>query len=78
MCRFLGNLLDVDETLRPNVLIFEILIGNDLGSVRSVFENAPIGLKLDLNNSNNILNRFNLLSRLSKVKGQLWSVVKIF
>ena len=39
-------------------------------NLRSDFHIVPIGLKLNMNNPNNILNRLNLLSRSSKVKGQ--------
>ena len=43
---------------------FSLNLGSD-------FQNAPIGLKLDMNGPNNILNRLNLLLRSSKVKYQL-------
>ena len=48
-----------------------MILGSFSLNLGSDFQNAPIGLKLDMNNPNNILNRLNLLSRSSKVNCQL-------
>ena len=47
------------------------LIVNDLGSVCVNYKNAPIGLKYDRNDQDNIVNDLFVLRRSSKAKGQL-------
>ena len=49
----------------------EVILGSFTLNLGSDFQNAPIGLKLDMNDLNNILNGLNLLLRSSKVRDQL-------
>ena len=51
--------------------ISEVILWSFNLNLGSDFQNAPIGLKLDMDDLNNILNRLKLLLRSSKVKDQL-------